>query len=81
MRAAQPSNLGDTSGLSNCFPLFVWQACPHVLAVNSGFLANSGFSSFWMEGMKPPPLCAVRVPLLLGGGILHQGVEQYHHFS
>ena len=41
-------------GLSNCSPLFVWQACSQALAVDSGFLANSGFSSFWMEGMKPP---------------------------
>ena len=40
--------------LSNCPPLFPWQACPCALAVNSGFLANFGFSSFWMEGMKPP---------------------------
>ena len=36
-------------------PLFsIWGAHPHALAVNSGFLANFGFSSFWTEGMKPP---------------------------
>ena len=41
-------------GLSNCPPFVIWGACPHALAVDSGSLTNLVFSSFWMEGIKPP---------------------------
>ena len=54
LRPVPPSELGDTLGIVQLSPLFIWGACTHVPAVNSGFLASFGFSSFWMEGMKPP---------------------------
>ena len=54
-------------------PPFIWEAHFHALIVNSGFLANFGFSYFWMEGMKPPLHGWWGSPLLVGGSIPHQG--------
>ena len=51
---SNPANWVMPWGLSNSPPSFIWGAHPHALAVDSGFLAKFGFSSFWMEGLRPP---------------------------
>ena len=52
-RLISPSNPGDTLGVIQP-PHTFWQACPHALAVGSGFFVDSSFSSSLMKGMKPP---------------------------
>ena len=71
----QPSSLGDTYWVPPAAPLFLEGAHPCALAVDSGFLVDFCFSSFSMEGIKPPSTGG-KGPLLVGGSILHQTGRQ-----
>ena len=56
--------------------LFLWWACPLAVAVHSGFLASLCFFVVFNGGYEATPLWTARVPLLVGGSILHQGGRQ-----
>ena len=66
-------------GSSSFPPLFLGGVHPHALAVNSGFFIIFVFVVS-NGGYEATPLQAVRVPLLVGGSILHQRGRQMLSF-